>query len=189
MLIHPYFHYFAIYFKKNKKTRTDPLSPYTNNGRLFAISTNGTIIWQYDGIPNPTIPSVDSDATIYVVGTSGYVDGDLYALTSNGTLKWHKGNTAGTNLAVNSDGTIYGFLTFNDTTNFAAVNPDGSVEWTLSVINGANGSPAIGSDGTIYVTRGGTPPGVIAIYGSAPLASSSWPRAKCGNRNTGAYGE
>ena len=157
---------------------------YSNGGRIFAISSNGAIVWEYDGIPTPGIPSIGSDSTIYVVGSSGYVDGDLYALTSSGVLKWHEGNTGGgKNVAVAADGTIYGSLIFAADTSFAAVNPDGSAKWTLN-IPANSGSPAIASDGTIYVTTS-DPVGVIAIYGSSPLAASSWSRARHDNRNTG----
>jgi hypothetical protein len=48
------------------------------------------------------------------------------------------------------------------------------------------GSPAIASDGTVIVTGGTT---VTALRGSAALASSDWPRALNGNRNTGAADE
>jgi len=157
---------------------------YSSGGRIFAISSNGTIVWEYDGIPNPGIPSIGSDSTIYVVGSSGYVDGDLYALTSSGVLKWHEGNTAGgCNVAITADGTIYGSLVFAPDTNFAAVNSNGSAKWTLN-IPANSGSPAIASDGTIYVTTY-DPVGVTAIYGSSPLASSSWSRARHDNGNTG----
>lgn len=157
---------------------------YSSGGRIFAISSNGTIVWEYDGIPNPGIPSIGSDGKIYVVGSSGYVDGDLYALTSSGALKWHKGNTAGgRNVAITANGTIYGSLVFAPNTNFTAVNSNGSAKWTLN-IPANSGSPAIASDGTIYVTTY-DPVGVTAIYGSSPLALSSWPRARHDNGNTG----
>jgi hypothetical protein len=48
------------------------------------------------------------------------------------------------------------------------------------------GSPAIASDGTVIVTGGTT---VTALRGSAALASSDWPRALNGNRNTGSADE
>jgi len=50
----------------------------------------------------------------------------------------------------------------------------------------AVGSPAIAGDRTVIVT-GGT--FVTALGGSAALASSPWPRALNGNRNTGSVDE
>ena len=158
---------------------------YSNGGRIFAISSNGVVAWEYDGIPDPGIPSIGPDGTLYVVGSSGYVDGDLYALTSSGALKWHKGNAAASSgVAVAANGTIYGSLIFAADTRFAAVNSsNGSAKWTLN-IPANSGSPAIAADGTIYVTTS-DPVGVIAVHGSSPLAASSWPRARHDNGNTG----
>jgi outer membrane protein assembly factor BamB len=168
-----------------------PLGAGSSN-KLVAISPNHTISWEYTLPASPGIPSIGPDGTIYVIAASGYVDGDLYALTSSGTLKWNTGNSpAGHSVAIASDGTIY-FCGANPSPqgNFTAVNPDGSIKWTLDVPTGA-GSPLIGSDGTIYVSGGNTMyEGAVltAIYGSSPLASSSWSRGRHDNSNTGSYG-
>ena len=71
-------------------------------------------------------PKIATDSTIYVVGTSGYVDGDLYALASSGTLKWRKGNASGGHsIAIAANGTIYGSLVSSAGTSLATVNSDG----------------------------------------------------------------
>jgi outer membrane protein assembly factor BamB len=156
---------------------------YYRLGKLIAVSPSGEIKWEYN-IPDPGIPSIGPDGTIYVVGSSSYVDGDLYALTSKGTLKWNEGNAVeSSNLAISSDGNIYGKLDFKHGLNFSIVTPYGFAICKLNIFAHA-GSPAIGSDGTVYVCGSGV---LTAIEGSAPLASSSWPRARGGNRSTGAY--
>jgi len=66
--------------------------PAGAGGKLVTISPNHTISWEYTLPASPGIPSIGPDGTIYVIAASGYVDGDLYALTSNGTLKWNAGN-------------------------------------------------------------------------------------------------
>jgi len=153
--------------------------------KLAAITPDGAIKWEYD-MATPGIPSIGSDGTVYVTGSK------LYALTSSGQVKWtaSDGSAGAPEVAIASDGTIYSRLFHSEKEEhlLTAVNPDGSIKWTLEIPFEA-GTPAIGSDGTIYVT-GGCRPGVLtAVYGSAPLASSPWPRSRCGNRNTGCYGE
>ena len=58
------------------------------------------------------------------------------------------------------------------------------MQWTFSPSNGANTytSPAIGPDGTIYVTFGNT---LYAIYNTNKLADSPWPMYRQNARHTG----
>lgn len=152
---------------------------------LIAMNSDGAIRWEWKEAATHwySIPSIGSDGTIY--GTSN----GLHALTSSGQLKWtaSDGSTGTSAVAIASDGTIYSTLFHSYIGGrFTAVNPDGTIKWKLEIPSWG-GSPAIGSDGTIYVT-GGTKPGVLtAVYGSSPLASSPWPRSRHDNRNTGAY--
>jgi len=153
---------------------------------LIAMNSDGTIRWEWKEATTHwySIPSIGSDGTIY--GTSN----GLHALTSSGQLKWTTDAEApnAPEMAIAADGTMYSTLYHSEIgLRFTAVNPDGSTKWMLEIPSGG-GSPAIGSDGTIYVT-GGLRPGVLtAVYGSSPLASSPWPRSRHDNRNTGAYG-
>jgi outer membrane protein assembly factor BamB len=162
--------------------------PLHGTKKLQALNPDGTKKWHYEFPEASGIPSIGSDGTIYAATAS--IEG-LHALTSSGELKWTAGQCLAPDVAIASDGTIY-FCGYDPASgqrqdNYIAVNPDGSTKWTLS-IPAEVGSPAIGSDGTIYVT-GGCHPGVLtAVYGSAPLASSPWPRSRHDNRNTGSYG-
>lgn len=59
----------------------------SDDGRLYAINSNGTLKWQYTtGTGNyiDTSPAISSDGTIYI----GSVDNNLYAINLDGTLKW-----------------------------------------------------------------------------------------------------
>ena len=166
--------------------------PLYGTKKLQALNPDGTKKWHYDFPGASGIPSIGSDGTIYAATISNK---GLYALTSSGELKWTAGECIAPEVAIASDGTIYFCgsdpasrrIPGHERDNYIAVNPDGSIKWTLAIPAHA-GSPAIGSDGTIYVTGGRFPGVLTAVYGSAPLASSPWPRSRHDNRNTGSYG-
>ncbi|MGB4374776.1 MAG: PQQ-binding-like beta-propeller repeat protein [Defluviitoga tunisiensis] len=64
------------------------------------------------------------------------------------------------------------------------MNPDGSLKWKYKTGGLINSSPAIGSDGTIYVGSDC----LYAIQGeSGGLADTPWPKFRKNNRNTGNY--
>ena len=99
---------------------------------------------------NHSSPAISSDGTIYVgtYGTTG--EKYLFAINSNGTLKWkfQVGDEIESSPAIGSDGTIYvgsrdGYL--------YAINSDGTLKWKFLTTDDVESSPAIGSDGTIYV--------------------------------------
>ena len=67
-----------------------------------------------------------------------------------------------------------------------ALNPDGALKWRYMTGDAVYSSPAIGSDGTVYV---GSDDGYLyAIQGSAPLADSPWPKYQHDLQNTGRVG-
>src|SRR5262249_5432234 len=117
-------------------------------------------------------PSIGSDGTIYV----GSDDGNLYALSASGQLKW-KFTTQNSSIirsspAIGSDGTIYfgseGGKSFGGV---YALNPNGTQQWFYSARFDIDSAPAIGSDGTIYIgTAGWT---MLAISSSGTLKWST----------------
>ena len=140
---------------------------------LYTINPNGTLKWRYktgDYIKGP--PSIDKDGTIYFNSFDDY----LYALYPNGTLKWKckVGYGSETNPSIGPDGTIYVGGKY-----LYAIYPNGSLKWKFNLgydRHIAQSSPAISSDGIIYVgtniheTDGGE---IIAIN---PDGTERWRR-------------
>ena len=130
---------------------------------LFAINPNGTLKWETNytmllGLGQEEAPLVAADGTIYVGangedsgGASNNSDNGLYAIDPNGTIKWqfNKDFIGSYGLNIASDGTIY---TCNN--RLYAITPNGTLKWKSDMI-GVYGTPAIGSDGTIYIVGNG----------------------------------
>ncbi len=92
-------------------------------------------------------PAIGADGSIYV----GSDDGRLYAIKSDGTLKWGPYiifYEFSSSPAIGADGTIYVGSWDNK---LYAVNPDGTLKWSYTTDGPVESSPAIGADGTIYV--------------------------------------
>ncbi len=126
------------------------------NRGLYAINSDGTLSWYYPIDAEVFSPVVGADETIYV---QDYAN-NLYAIHSDGTLSWkHETTEQSSNVgcatpAIGSDGTIY-MAGYNKT--LYAINPDGSLRWTYMPTSGGGvlrTSPAIGSNGIIYVAMG-----------------------------------
>ena len=107
---------------------------------------NGTLKWKYEtGDVIYSAPAIASDGTIYV----GSEDHYLYAIGSNGMLKWKFKTEGGVNSpAIDHNGTIY----VGSDVNLYAINPDGTLKWKFKTDNTVASSPAIGSNGMIYVS-------------------------------------
>jgi outer membrane protein assembly factor BamB len=169
----------------------------SSDGNLYAINSNGTLKWKYvteSQVNSP--PTIGDDGTIYV-GSDDYY---LYAIDPDGTLKWKYATASYVQSypAIGTDGTIYvgtiyvgNDLYVSGDKNFYAINPDGTLKWsyyagspdTSSPPVGVESSPAIGSDGTIYV--GSNDGNLYAIFGSSGLANSPWPMRSHDVRHTG----
>src|SRR5437667_380260 len=91
-------------------------------------------------------PVVGPDGTIY----AGSNDKVLYAIRPDGTQKWSVGfNALVAGLAIGADGAIYATTGFGEARLYA-INPDGTTRWSFQAGSYIFGSPAVGSDGTIY---------------------------------------
>lgn|SRR5215469_2438430 len=136
---------------------------YVNTGNhLYAIRPDGTQKWQIY-IPNNfnSSPALGPDGTIYVGAAdagAGY-PGGLYAVTSEGTIRWLFNPGDGDYLsspAIGGEGTIYVGSLDN---NLYAVNPNGSLKWSYNTRCGIlDNSPIFGEDGTIYLSPDYTDP-------------------------------
>jgi outer membrane protein assembly factor BamB len=148
-----------------------------NDGQVYAINPDGSPI-DSDGITIPiwncqpdeesTSPlvglAIGPDGTIYV----GSYSGKIYALGSDGTLKWSfkTGDQVHSSPAIARDGTIY--VGSHDCMIYA-LGHDGKLKWKYPTGSAVYSSPAIGADGTIYV---GSLDG--SIYALRPDGSLVW---------------
>jgi len=117
----------------------------SHDHNLYAFNPqNGSVKWIYHtGDWVRVSPCVGDDGTVYCVSIDGY----LYALyPNNGTMKWRYNVGAGTNPTIAPDGTIYaGWNTLY------AINPDGTLKWSLSLNGAMEGStPCTSHEGIIY---------------------------------------
>jgi outer membrane protein assembly factor BamB len=147
---------------------------FTENGRFYAVYPNGTLKWSYPAdYYCQSNPAVGDDGTIYFASHLS-----LYAFSSNGTLKWK--NTLGNqnyvflgSPTVGDDGTVYiprgpGPL--------YAFYPNGTLKWTCAIGWGSCRTPALASDGTIYIGEDG-------LHAITPDGNKKWMFYSDGNSN------
>jgi len=149
-----------------------------NNLYAFSLA-DGAIQWTYSvgeeggKSYDSSSPSLASDGTVYNIFSDGY----LYAFSSSGEHKWKALIMQSEDYAsrlpaatIGLDGTIYA----GGENIFYAFNPDGSEKWRYSVADDFGGKkaiagvPAIGKDGTVYVSFGGawqTSGGMLYAFG------------------------
>jgi outer membrane protein assembly factor BamB len=136
--------------------------------------------WSYEvGVPVQSSPAIGPEGTIYIV-----MNGALYALDPNGTLKWNNSShSLGFSPAVDPiDGTIY--TVGNTDHRVYAFNPDGSEKngnWPFNTGADIDAAPIVGPDRTVYAARDyvdGTNRGkVFAIKPDGTSKGANWPFA------------
>ena len=131
------------------------------SGYFFALSPQGTILWQfkYKGKLDQSNPLIDANGIIYF---SPVVSNVIYALYPDGTIKWIFQEEAAhfQFFNISKDGKtlyalgFYGWGANNVTSNLFAINTaDGTLKWIFEKETTGKGfynEPAISSDGTIY---------------------------------------
>jgi len=152
------------------------------SGAFVEIRPNGTLKWEYDigGLYFVgSSPAIGPDGTIYFADSGGF----LYALNSDGSLKWkylRGGGNWDSSPAIGSDGTIYigGFGSLH------AVDPNGTRKWVyeFTTQEDVHSSPAIGQDGTIYISTSRN------LYAITPKGSLDWNYTKAGSWSSPALG-
>ncbi len=133
------------------------------NGILYAINPSGKQKWNFtnpnpgEGVDSFTSPTIGPDGTIYVSD----VGFRIFAFNPDGTVKWQlatHGEVVGPP-AVAPDGTVYVEIDDPPPTGscqqalnkcLVALNSDGTIKWGLFSFGEFN-SPAISSDGTVYI--------------------------------------
>ncbi|PIU45439.1 MAG: hypothetical protein COS95_03590 [Ignavibacteriales bacterium CG07_land_8_20_14_0_80_59_12] len=145
---------------------------------LCSFDQSGVLRWRLPGVPWTGLgigPIIGWDGTIYVITCL-----DLYAIDYAGRLKWKYPLPALSDCipAIDVDGTIYFGLTHSrrpygnpaDSTNFIALNPDGTMKFQMYLAGGLGGwipnidsPPAISGNGRIYVSSNNPGHHVYAI--------------------------
>lgn len=145
---------------------------------VYAIGPNGTLRWRHTfGNGEPSSPAIGTDGTVY----AGSSDSCVYAVTSDGSLLWRyqTGGEVYATPAIGSDGTVY---VGSGDGNLYALTKDAVIRWSYRT-GPLRSSAAVGNDATVYV--GSENGSFYALWCSSPLASSSWPKFRHDNRNTG----
>jgi outer membrane protein assembly factor BamB len=119
---------------------------------LYAVNPDGTQKWKYVVASSGTVtssPAIGSDGTIYL-----QTDVGAYAINPDGTQKWALANVPSlySSPAI-ADGTLY---VGDEAGCLDAISLNGTLDWCFSTGNwlyslAVYSSPAVGSDGTIYV--------------------------------------
>ena len=127
---------------------------YISSNNLYAINPNGSIKWICNlGGVFYSSPTIGEDGSIYIGSLNGYV----FKVSKNGSVIWSckVGDLVASSPAIGPDGTIYVGTSENFRGRMVAINPNGSIKWTINLQRDNStffsSSPAIGSDGTIYI--------------------------------------
>ncbi|WP_437691878.1 protein kinase domain-containing protein [Sorangium sp. So ce176] len=136
----------------------------TNDGWLHAATPAGQLKWKFQttGSTWASSPAIGAGGVVYV-GSDG-----LYAISSDGQLRWHfrLPATVTSSPAIGADGTIYFGC---DDARLYAVDPGGVLRWSFATGKQVKSSPAIDAEGTIYF--GSYDRNVYAIH---PDGSLKW---------------
>ena len=122
-----------------------------DESNLIALNSNGTVKWQYRLANNLTVNGIAiSKDYIYLTTSSGYVNEPMpfYIFKHDGTLKHEDASIHdGSPPVIGKDGTVYVNIEYK----LYAINPDGSIKWTVSHGIWRHPAPAIGPNADIYI--------------------------------------
>jgi len=148
----------------------------SDDGYLYALyPNNGTMKWGVNVGAIRACPTLDKDGTIYF----GVWEKKFYAIYPNGTVKWSFDPEAkiwGSSAALSDDNTLY-FSTcdfeYSGGIEIIALYTDCTVKWRKS-LDTLFSSPAINSDGTVYIGSCGEPgEGFLNAFGIGPLKAEA----------------
>jgi outer membrane protein assembly factor BamB len=129
----------SLWVKSGVSIGDDQSVFFNSNGYfrgLIAADPDGNIKWNLEEVVTSedvvSTPMVTADGTIYI---GGGLQNKLYAINSNGTIKWEfdtNGFVYHVGMNIGLDGTIYFISGWQEgIPTLYAVNPDGSLKWKL----------------------------------------------------------
>jgi outer membrane protein assembly factor BamB len=143
----------------------------TQSGILMATGANGRLHWMFSPRTGGCLnPAVGSDGSIVLATTSGMI----YCLSYTGKERWRYRVRAelASSPSIGEDGTVYIGTTDR---RLLALNRDGSNKWEIE-LPASVGTPAIGHEGTLYVSAAGihriSPQGVLLWSYAIPADTS-----------------
>jgi len=149
-------------------------------GKLYALNSDGTLIWQFPRVGEGEIGAVTSSPALGAVDTIFFTseDGYVYALTSDGTFKWKFPIGMATDPRVPfSPSPLNNGLIFAPSASgqIFSLNPDGSFRWSVSSPDGSGflSSLAVGLPATTTPTI--TP--MVAPTPTPPPGATATPTA------------
>ena len=153
----------------------------STDGNLYALRPDGTERWRvHTGGWTAASPVVDDAGNVIVAAAGCY-----YIISKDGVKGWWYCGALPVDQtpAVAADGLIYLPAAWR---RLAAIRP-GAEQWVVDTSpENVVSSPAIGADGTIYVSCGTFLAAInSATNRLAPLAKSSWPMFRANPRHTG----
>jgi len=170
------------------------LVAYHNRSFLQAVNPGGSLKWEHQLVASTDSgPVIGPEGNIYLPIEDGNGVSFLYAWDGNGQILWMFPTDDGSHStpAVGDDGVVY-FGTGDPWTDWEthwrgssinAVNPDGTLQWRIETQRPVFASPAIGTDGHIYIHADGLLQAITCSSGG--LADSAWPKFRGNSGNTG----
>jgi outer membrane protein assembly factor BamB len=133
----------------------------------------------HTGSARESSPVLDESGNLYLSGRTSCI-----SVGSDGKIRWEKYSPIPLDEtpAVAANGLIYFSVPWQI---LAAINPDGTEQWRVTLVTTLANSPVIGRDGTVYACDGNRLYAINSTNGLAPPAKSSWPMFRANARHTG----
>ena len=122
-----------------------------DDGYLYCLNNQGLVIWRY-GTTSKIIstPAIGLDGNIYF---SNWMNSTVYCISPNGSLLWKYvlgDYNTGSSIKIANDGSVYAITSSDISSNIYSLK-NGTLIWNCSIPLISGSTPAIGSDGTIYL--------------------------------------
>jgi outer membrane protein assembly factor BamB len=152
----------------------------STDGNLYALRPDGTELWRLhtQGV-HESSPVLDENGNIYLS-----VNPCDFSIGSDGKIRWQWCSPIPIDAspAVAASGEVYFSAPWRK---LWAFHPNGTELWSVDLAGDPVASPAIGSNGTVFVCDGPYLHAINSTSGLAPPAKSSWPMFRADARHTG----